>query len=50
MYGPGGVRVEERDEPRIVEPTDAVIHISAACVLCPRNRKTRSGSGLRRSG
>ena len=23
MYGPGDVRVEERDEPRIVEPTDA---------------------------
>jgi hypothetical protein len=25
MYGPAGVRVEERDEPRIVEATDAVI-------------------------
>jgi threonine dehydrogenase-like Zn-dependent dehydrogenase len=32
MYGPGDVRVEERDEPRILEPTDAVIRISAACV------------------
>jgi threonine dehydrogenase-like Zn-dependent dehydrogenase len=32
MYGPGDVRVEERDEPRIVEATDAVIRISAACV------------------
>jgi len=32
MYGPGDVRVEERDEPRIVEPTDAVIRVSAACV------------------
>ena len=32
MYGPGDVRVEERDKPRIVEPTDAVIRVSAACV------------------
>ena len=32
MYGPGDVRVEERDEPQIVEPTDAVIRVSASCV------------------
>ena len=32
MYGPGDVRVEEYEEPRIVEPTDAVIRVSAACV------------------
>jgi len=32
MYGPGDVRVEERDAPRIVEPTDAIIRVSAACV------------------
>src|SRR4051794_33363768 len=32
MYRPGDVRVEERDEPRIVEATDAVIRVSAACV------------------
>lgn len=32
MYAPGDIRVEERDEPRIVEPTDAVIRVSAACV------------------
>jgi threonine dehydrogenase-like Zn-dependent dehydrogenase len=32
MYGPGDVRVEERDDPRIVEPTDAIIRVSAACV------------------
>jgi len=32
MHGPGDVRVEEREEPRIVEPTDAVIRVSAACV------------------
>jgi threonine dehydrogenase-like Zn-dependent dehydrogenase len=32
MYGPGDVRVEEREASRIVEPTDAVIRVSAACV------------------
>jgi threonine dehydrogenase-like Zn-dependent dehydrogenase len=32
MYGPGDVRVEDRAEPRIVEPTDAIIRVSAACV------------------
>ncbi len=32
LYGPGDVRVEERDRPTIVEPTDAVIRVSAACV------------------
>src|SRR5688500_14161574 len=32
MYGPGDVRVEEREAPEIVEPTDAIIRVSAACV------------------
>jgi threonine dehydrogenase-like Zn-dependent dehydrogenase len=32
MHGPGDVLVEERDDPRIVEPTDAVIRLSATCV------------------
>jgi threonine dehydrogenase-like Zn-dependent dehydrogenase len=32
MYGPGDVRVEEREAPRIVEPTDAIIRVWAACV------------------
>src|SRR5438046_4039811 len=32
MYGPGEVRVEEREEPRLVEATDAIIRVSAACV------------------
>src|SRR5947209_3124763 len=32
LYGPGDVRFEERDAPRILEPTDAVIRISATCV------------------
>ncbi|MGP4115265.1 zinc-dependent alcohol dehydrogenase family protein [Streptomyces sp. 4N509B] len=32
MHAPGDVRVEEREDPRIVAPTDAVIRVSAACV------------------
>src|SRR3954454_13585937 len=32
LHAPGDVRVEERDDPRIVEPTDAVIRVAAACV------------------
>lgn len=32
MYGPGDVRVDERAEPRVVEPTDATISVSAARV------------------
>jgi threonine dehydrogenase-like Zn-dependent dehydrogenase len=32
MYAPGDVRYEERDDPRIVEPTDAIITMSATCV------------------
>jgi threonine dehydrogenase-like Zn-dependent dehydrogenase len=32
LYAPGDVRVEEREDPRIVEPTDAILRLSAACV------------------
>ena len=32
MYAPGDVRVEERPDPKIIEPTDAIIRVSAACV------------------
>jgi threonine dehydrogenase-like Zn-dependent dehydrogenase len=32
MYGPGDVRVEEREAPRIVDSTDAIIRVTAACV------------------
>src|SRR3982751_1070851 len=32
LYGPGDVRFEEREAPRIIKPTDAVIRISATCV------------------
>jgi threonine dehydrogenase-like Zn-dependent dehydrogenase len=32
MYGPGDVRVEQRDDPKIIKPTDAVIRLAATCV------------------
>ncbi len=32
MYGPGDVRFEERADPELIEPTDAIIRMSATCV------------------
>jgi threonine dehydrogenase-like Zn-dependent dehydrogenase len=32
LYGPHDVRFEQRDTPRIIKPTDAVIQMSATCV------------------
>jgi threonine dehydrogenase-like Zn-dependent dehydrogenase len=32
LHGPRDIRFEERDEPRILEPSDAVITLAAACV------------------
>jgi threonine dehydrogenase-like Zn-dependent dehydrogenase len=32
MEAPGAIRVGERDDPRVIEPTDAVIRLTAACI------------------
>ena len=32
LYGPGDVRFEERDAPTIIEPTDAIVRLSASCI------------------
>ncbi|HEY3506492.1 MAG TPA: zinc-dependent alcohol dehydrogenase family protein [Actinocatenispora sp.] len=32
MHAPGDIRVEERADPTIIEPTDAVIRLSATCI------------------
>jgi len=32
LYGPRDVRFEERSTPKIIEPTDAIIRLSATCV------------------
>jgi threonine dehydrogenase-like Zn-dependent dehydrogenase len=32
MYAPGDVRVEEREDPKIIEPTDAIIRVTTTCI------------------
>jgi threonine dehydrogenase-like Zn-dependent dehydrogenase len=32
MHKPGDVRVEEREDPNIVDPTDAIIRLTASCI------------------
>ena len=32
MHGPGDVRLEHREKPTIVEPTDAIIRVTSACI------------------
>jgi threonine dehydrogenase-like Zn-dependent dehydrogenase len=32
LYGPGDIRFEDRETPRVEEPTDAIIRITATCV------------------
>src|SRR5437660_584678 len=32
LYAPGDVRLEQRDDPTIMEPTDALIRLSATCI------------------
>lgn len=32
MHAPGDVQVESREDPQIIEPTDAIIRVSAACI------------------
>src|ERR687884_421522 len=45
LYGPRDVRFEERDEPTIIEPTDAIIRLSATCV-CGSDLWPYRGIGL----
>jgi threonine dehydrogenase-like Zn-dependent dehydrogenase len=32
MYAPRDVRIEERSDPKILEPTDAIVRLSATCI------------------
>jgi len=32
MYAPGDVRVEDRPDPRILQPTDAIIRLAGTCI------------------
>ena len=51
MYGAGDVRVETVPDPRIVEPTDAVLRVTQACIcgsdLWPYKEMERTESGRR---
>jgi threonine dehydrogenase-like Zn-dependent dehydrogenase len=49
MYSAGDVRIENVPDPQIIEPTDAVISVTRACVcgsdLWPYQKMERSGTG-----
>jgi len=49
MYGAGDVRIENVPDPKILEPTDAVIRVTRACVcgsdLWPYQKMERSDTG-----
>ena len=32
LYGPRDIRFEDRPEPKITKPTDAIISLSATCI------------------
>jgi threonine dehydrogenase-like Zn-dependent dehydrogenase len=32
LYGPRDIRFEERPDPKILQPTDAILRISATCI------------------
>lgn len=32
LYGARDIRFEDRDNPKIVEPTDAIVRLAATCV------------------
>ena len=49
MFAPGDVRVQDRPELSILQPTDAVIRLSATCICGPDLWPFR-GAGRRRRG
>src|SRR3954453_21185278 len=51
LYGPGDVRVETVPDPRILQPTDAILRVTHACIcgsdLWPYKSMERTGKGRR---
>ena len=51
MYGAGDVRVEHVPEPRIIQPTDAIVRVTHACIcgsdLWPYQQMEPNGGGRR---
>jgi threonine dehydrogenase-like Zn-dependent dehydrogenase len=43
LYGAGDVRIENVPDPEIVEPTDAVIRVTRACICGSDPRRPRPG-------
>ena len=60
MYSPGDVRVVNREDPKIVEPTDAIITLSATCIcgselwpyhgIAPADHRVTGGSPVAARG
>jgi threonine dehydrogenase-like Zn-dependent dehydrogenase len=48
MYGPGDVRVDDRPEPAILKPTDAVIRLGSTCICGSDLWPYRGADELRR--
>jgi len=46
MYGPGDVRVEETADPKILQPTDAIVKIVLSCI-CGSDLHAYHGGGIR---
>jgi len=40
LYGPYDVRCVEREDPKIVEPTDVILRLSASCVSRADGKRT----------
>ena len=49
LYAPRDMRLEERDDPEITEPGDAIIRISATCVRLGSPAIGKSGKVIGRS-
>ena len=49
LHAPGDVRVEDREDPKIEMPTDAIIRLSATCVCGSDLWPYRGDRGRRRS-
>ncbi len=51
MYGAGDVRVEDVPDPRILQPTDALVRVTRSCIcgsdLWPYKQMPESGQGTR---
>lgn len=45
VCGPGDIRVEDRPEPTLVNPTDALIRLTTTCEICTSGHQSRCVHG-----